>query len=445
MEERRKFGTLSVGELDAHYSRVLGEARESIGRSAALTDDERRVVAAKLVSLKEIVDRGAIGVLIDGLAINGGGPAAGYDDSVAAVSIVDDQEYAARESRRRDVFAAEWAADAAATITDYEGHADPAMLAVTPEAGERVPEGGSLGSAGFAPYEKQAIAPPVPPEVPAAAPGLGPSIQYPVVAPVGVGEPLSGSDDSDSGEVKPLPGYVRVPWELAQKVWARFRALPAPVQIFAGVLVAVLVVVGLFGRGSTATETTAGTAGRAVIVNPNGNQPAVDQDFVELQPTGGVGSNCDTKGFEATRAFGKNKGDGWVCLRAHGIDGEFMEIDFGHKVTVGSVEFMPGLWLEHAGGANEWNLHRLVTQVKILVPEGQPQPDPIKIAAPTAAPKKQVFVKPFAATRISLIVQATKRPESSMQTVATPDENDDIDKTFALSALKFVGRDDARR
>jgi hypothetical protein len=407
---------LSVDNLDAHYSRVLGEARESISRSAALTDDERRVVAAKLGSLKEIVDRGAIGALIDSLAINGGGPAPGYDDSVAAVSIVDDREYAERESRRRDVFAAEWAADAAATITDYEGHADPAMLA-----------------------------PPVPPEVPAAAPGPGPSIQYPVAAPVGVGEPLGGFDASDSGEAKPLPGYGRVPWELAQKMWARFRALPIQVQIVAGVLVAVLVVVGLFGRGSTATEATAGTAGRAVIVNPNGNQPSVDRDFVELQPTGGVGSNCDTKGFEAARAFGKNKGDGWVCLRAHGIDGEFMEIDFGHKVTVGSVEFMPGLWLEHAGGTNEWNLHRLLTQVKILVPEGQPQPDPIKIAAPTAAPKKQVFAKPFTATRISLIVQATRRPENSTQTVATPDDNDDIDKTFALSALKFVGRDDARR
>lgn len=450
--ERWKSGMLSAEELDAHYSRALSEARESIGGSAALRDDERQVVTSRLETLKEIVDRGSIGALIEGFAAKGGRPVHVHDDSVAAVSIVDDDEefqrHTEREAQRRGVFAAEQAVDTAATVTDYEGHDDPAVFAVTPEPGEQGTDGEPAAPAGFAPYESQPIAPPVPPQVPPAAPGSGPAMQYPP-APAeaigSIGQPLDGSDDFDLGEKKPLPGYARVPLELAQKIWARFRRLPTPVQAVAGLLIAILVAIGLFGRGSKPPEAPPDNAGPAIIANPNGNQPTADVGLVELQPTGGVGSGCDVKGFEAARAFGKNKGDGWVCTRAHGIDSAFMEIDFGHEVSVCSVEFIPGLWLDHAGGTNEWNLHRVVTQVKILVPDGQPQPDPIKITDLSPAPKKQVFPKCFNATRISLIVQATQRPESSGQTVASPQDDDDIDKTFALSALKFMGHDTARR
>lgn len=449
--ERWKSGMLSAEELDAHYSRALSEARESIGGSAALRDDERQAVTSRLETLKEIVDGGSIGALIEGFAAKGGRPVHVHDDSVATVSIVDDDEeyrrHAEQESQRRGVFAAEWAADAAATITDYEGHDDPAVFAVTPEPGEQGTEGEPSAPAGFAPYESQPIAPPVPPQVPPATPGSGPAMQYPAAsaAVIDVGKPLDGSDDLDLGEKKPLPGYLRVPVELAQKFWTRFRRLPTPVQAVAGLLIAILVAIGLFGRGSKPPEAPPNNAGPAIVVNPNGNPPTADVGLVELQPTGGVGSSCDIKGFEAARAFGKNKGDGWVCTRAHGIDSAFMEIDFGHEVSVCSVEFIPGLWLDHAGGTNEWNLHRVVTQVKILVPDGQPQPDPIKIADLSPAPKKQVFPKCFNATRVSLIVQATQRPESSTQTVASPLDDDDIDKTFALSALKFMGHDTARR
>lgn len=449
--ERWKSGTLSTDELDAHYSRVLSEARDSISASAALSDDERQAVTSRLGTLKGIVDGGSIGALIEGFAAKGGRPVHVHDDSVARVSIVDDDEeyrrHAEQESQRRNVFAAEWAADAAATITDYRGHDDPAVFAVTPEGGEEAPDGGAREPARFASYENQTIAPPVPPPVPPAAPGTGPAMQYPDPAPTmfDVGQPLDGSDDIDLGEKKPLPGYLRVPLELAQKIWTRFRGLPTPVQGVAGVLVAILVAVGLFGRGSTPPAPPPDNAGQEIVVNPNGNVPAADAGLVELQPTGGVGSSCDVKGFEAARAFGKNKGDGWVCTRAHGIDSAFMEIDFGHEVTVCSVEFIPGLWLDHAGGTNEWHLHRVVTQVKILVPAGQAQPDPIKITDLSPVSKKQVFPKCFTATRISLIVQATQRPESSEQAVATPQDNDDIDKTFALSALKFMGHDTARR
>ncbi|MCV7286047.1 hypothetical protein H7J87_11965 [Mycolicibacterium wolinskyi] len=447
--ERWKSGTLSADELDAHYSRVLSEARESISVSAALSDDERQAVTSRLETLKDIVDGGSIGALIEGFAAKGGRPVHVHDDSVATVSVVDDDEeyrrHTEQEARRRGVFAAESAADAAATITDYQGHDDPAVFAVTPETSDQEPDDGSADPAGFAPYENQPIAPPLPPQVPPAEPGSGPAMQYPAAAAVDVGQPLDGSDDFHLGEKKPPPAYVRAPMELAQKAWTRFRRLPTAIQAVAGLLVAILVAVGLFGRGSTPPEAPPNNAGQEIVVNPNGQQPAADTGLVELQPTGGVGSSCDVKGFEAARAFGKNKGDGWVCTRAHGIDSAFMEIDFGHEVTVCSVEFIPGLWLDHAGGTNEWDLHRVVTQVKILVPEGQPQPDPIKITDLSPVSKKQKFPKCFNATRISLIVQATQRPERSTQTVATPQDSDDVDKTFALSALKFMGYDTARR
>lgn len=449
--DRWQSGTLSNDELDAHYSRALDEARESVSRSCLLNDVERQSVSARLGTLKDIVDGGSIGALIDGLALGvKGAGRGGYDDSVASVAIVDDEEYlrhAEDEARRREVFDAQRLFDTADTTTDYEGYADPAVLAVTAETPEQAAEGGEDVSeaVGFAPYERRTIAAPVPPEVPAAEPGSGPAVQY-RPSELGGGEPLDGSDLDLDIERKPLPGWLRVPQEFTQKLWRGFRRLPTPVQLFAGLVAAVLVVVGLFGRGSAAPDNDLNTAGPPVVVNPNGQPPTADADLVELQPSGGVGSNCEIKGFEAARAFGKDKGDGWVCLRAHGIDGEFMEIDFGHKVSVCSIEFVPGLWLDHAGGANEWYLHRGVSQVKVLVPEGQPQPDPITIKDPAPAPVKQAFAKCFDATRISLIVQATKRPVNPNK---TPDvlggDDDEVDKTFALSALKFMGHDNTRR
>lgn len=444
--ERWKSGTLSTQELDAHYARVLGEAQDSISHAGGLNDDERQAVDAKLGALQDIVSRGSIDVLINGLGISADEPDRDYDDSMAAVSIVeDDEEYlreVEREARRRDVFASVQAADTAATTTDYEGHADPALLAVSPGAQEEPVA--DAEPAVFAPYEKQPIVPPAPPEVPVAAPGVGPAMQYPTTEYVS-GEFLDESDYGQGRAKKPLPAYLRVPGELVQRLWARFRTLPNPVQIAAGLVAAVLVVVLLFGRGSTAQEPIQDSAGPPVILNPNGNQPVDDEHLVELQPTGGVGSSCEIRGFEAARAFSKNKGDGWQCTRGHGIDGEFMEIDFDHPVKLGGLEFMPCLYIDHPGGPNECELHRLVTQVKILAPDGQPQPDPIRIADPGPAPVKKMFAQPFTATRISLIVQATKRPENSAQRPGTPEENDDVDKTFAMSGLRILGWDDARR
>ncbi|MGB8404422.1 MAG: hypothetical protein WCE30_10195 [Mycobacterium sp.] len=450
--ERWQSGALSDAELDAHYSRALSAASESVGKSAALNDVERQSVSSRLGTLKEIVDAGSIGALLDGLDLGGRGTIhSGYDDSVASVAIIDDEEYERREeqeARRREVFDAQRAVDTAATTTDYEGHVDPALLAVTADTTEQSADGNQELSepAGFASYEKTPIAPPPKPEVPQAEPAGGPALQYPAAG-VNTGERLDGADLDLAIDKKPLPRWLRVPQELAQKAWSRFRKLPNPVQIFVGLTAVVLLVVGLFGRGSTTTDHDVDKSGTPVVVNPNGHQPTADPDLVELQPTGGVGSNCDVKGFESARAFGKNNGDGWVCVRAHGIDGEFMEIDFGHKVTVCSVEFIPGLRLDHAGGTNEWNLHRLVSQVKILVPQDQTQPDPITIKDPTPAPVKQVFAPCFAATRISLIVQATKPPVNPDQTatLGIPGGDDDVDKTFALSALKFMGHDDTRR
>ncbi|WP_100475692.1 hypothetical protein [Mycobacteroides abscessus] len=453
--ERWKSGTLSTEELDAHYAHLLDEARDSISQSSALSEEERQAVSTKLGTLKEIVGRGSIGVLMQGLGIDADRTDRGYDDSMAAVSIVeDDEEYTRerqrQEARRQQVFATELAADVAATTTNSSGHADPALLAMTaqPQEPGQEPDADSSAEAeptGFAPYEKQPIAPPTPPKVPAPAPGAGPALQYPSTGVADAGEFLNGSDDYDTGEDKPLPSYLRVPGQLLQKGWARFRALAWPVQAMAWLLVAVLLGVGLFGRGSTAEEEIPDQAGPAIILNPNGNQPVADDHLVELQPTGGVGSSCEIKGFEAARAFGKNKGDGWICRRGHGIDGEFMEVDFGHPVKVGGVRLRPCLYIDHAGGANECALHRMVTQVKILAPDGQPQPDPIRINDPGTAPVKKMFAQPFTATRLSLIVQATKRPENSAERPGTPDENDDVDKTFSMSGLEFLGWDDARR
>lgn len=450
---RLQAGALSAADLDAHYSRALSEASESVSKSAALDDAERQSVSSRLGTLKEIVDGGSIGALLDGLHLGAGGRLHGeYDDSVASVAIVDDQDYerrAERESRRREVFDAESAVDMAATTSDYDGHLDPALLAVTAETPEPSAEGdGDLAEpVGFASYERTPIAAPPKPVVPQAEPAGGPAMQYPVAA-FDSGERLDGADLDLDIDKKPLPGWLRAPQEFAQKAWRRFRVLPNPLQIFVGLAVVVLLVVGLFGRGSTTTDGDVDDAGPPVIVNPNGGQPTADADLVELQPSGGVGSGCDVRGFEAARAFGKNTGDGWVCVRAHGIDGEFMEIDFGHKVTVCSVEFIAGLWLEHAGGTNEWDLHRMVSQVKILVPKDQPQPELIKITDPSPAPVKQVFTPCFTATRISLIVQGTKPPVNPDQAATPgglPGGDDDVDKTFALSALKFMGHDDTRR
>lgn len=452
--DRWRSGALDASELDAHYSRVLSEARESIGRSAALTEDQRVAVASKLGTLKEIVDRGSVGTLIESLAINADRRSARgrHDDSVATVAIVDDeqehQRRVAHEARRQDVFASESVADAVATITHSEGHVDSAVLPVLEgQEQEPVSESGQQASAGFAPYEATPIVAPAPPPVPDADPGPGPAMQYPSGAGVGdAGVPLDDVGDVFERDAKPMPGFVRVPAELAQKAWARFRRAPLPVQVVAAVLVAVLVVVGLFGRGSSPAEQIVDTAGPPTIVNPNGNVPVVDGDLVELQPTGGVGSRCELRGFEAARAFGKNEGDAWVCRRARNIDAAFMEVDFGHPVTLVSVDFIPGFWFPHAGGTNEWYLHRLPTLVKILVPQGQPQPDPIRIEAPGPKPVTVKFAKPFTATRISLIVQATQRPENPDQTgLGAPGDSDDIDETFALSGLKFMGYDDARR
>lgn len=455
--DRGRSGALDASELDAHYSRVLSEARESIGRSAALTADQRVAVASKLGTLKEIVDRGSVGTLIESLAIGADHRSghARYDDSVAAVAIVEDEQehrrQAAREAHRQTVFASESEADAVATITHSEGHADSAVLPVLEgqEQEEPVMEPEEPAqAAAFASYEQPVpISAPQPPPVPPAEPGPGPALQYPsALGPGDAGVPLDGDSDLFARSPTPRPGFVRVPIELAQKGWALFRRAPIPVQVVAAVLVAVLVVVGLFGRGSAPVEPVVDTAGPPTVVNPNGNAAVVDGELVELQPSGGVGSRCELRGFEAARAFGKNEGDAWVCRRAHGIDSAFMEVDFGHPVTVVSVDFIPGFWFPHAGGTNEWYLHRLPTLVKILVPQGQPQPDPIRIEAPGPKPVSVTFAKPFTATRISVIVQATQRPENPDQAgLGMPGDSDDIDETFALSGLKFMGYDDARR
>lgn len=310
---------------------------------------------------------------------------------------------------------------------------------------------------------------PQPAPTPAPAPDPTPSwASYSPVAPVAAVDPdaaggpaLYGDDEDtadDDGGVKfkgasSLSGLMDKPKEIFEKhpTWKR----PA---LFGGIgLVVALVVMFMFG-GSPATETPKPPP---PPVAQETTDPQADKQVITLMPKA-VSAMCGPGSSGPSLVFSKDPKDAWVCVRSNGIDGEIMNIKFAATVIVKSVTIMPGWNYVAPNGTDNWDAHRLVTQ--ILWRLGGQQF--IQKINPTRAGSTFTFPGNGVATsEMSLTIQKTERPsatavqggegvnggqgtDSGGGILPPPPvggdhapKDDDVDKTVAIGKITITGTD----
>lgn len=167
----------------------------------------------------------------------------------------------------------------------------------------------------------------------------------------------------------------------------------------------------------------------------------------------------------------------WVCVRGFGsagggTNGQILPITLGNQMTgprwymVSKVEITPGWVPKIQGGRDEWSQHRVPTRVRFSFNDSS---DPLR--PPTVwdvdtrgarGPVTFVAPKPVLAVSITMVILETERPAaldpttSDAAPTSTPlfpaspttssDPTDDpakptaVDATFAISLLRFEGR-----
>ena len=272
----------------------------------------------------------------------------------------------------------------------------------------------------------------------------------------------SSDDDDDrddrSGDIRmkgssALSGLLGKPKEFFAEhpTWKR----PA---MFGGIgLVVALVIAVVFGGGSPASETPTPPP-PAVTEEPVGG-PA-NAEPVTLLPKN-VSASCPPGSTSATLAFSNRPEEAWVCGRAMGADGAIFNIQFGRMVQVQSVTISPGWNYVAPNGKDNWNEHRLITQLLWrLGSSGGKQQQFIQKINPTRAGSTFTFPgSGIATTEMSFTIQKTERPNAVgaegveggvdgggvLPPIAgggadTPD-NDKVDESTAVNSLTITGVD----
>lgn len=289
--------------------------------------------------------------------------------------------------------------------------------------------------------------PPLPGESSTSAPAYNPDAELPPTpeykGAIDIDDDDGYNPSSDRGEFikAKASGLLEKPKELFQKY-------PRPIIMGAIGLVVALVVVVMFGGGSTMSETPVAEPGEGVVEEPIA--PTVDgMEPVTLLPKR-VSADCGAGQTSPTLAFSNDPKEAWICPRNMGIDGQVMNIMFDRTVQVQSITIMPGWNFVAPNGKDNWNEHRVITQILWRVGGQQfvHKINPTRSGSTFTFPGKGV-----AATVMSLTVQRSERPNAAgAESVDTGEggllppmgpqagpENTDVDKSIAVNSIVITG------
>jgi hypothetical protein len=217
-------------------------------------------------------------------------------------------------------------------------------------------------------------------------------------------------DDDDDGVIRAsgrksgfLTGLLENPKEFfdQHESWKR----PA---IFGGVaLVVALVIVFAFG-GNPGSDSPSAPPPPVAQETPESDQEA---HVGPLMPKA-VSSSCPAGSTRAQLAFSSRKEEAWRCFRAHGMNGQIINMIFASNVCVKSVTIMPGWNYVEPNGTDHWNESKLVA--RILWRAGGKQF--IQEINPTRAGSTYTFPGKCVVTKeMSLTIQSTVLPSSVAQ------------------------------
>ena len=235
---------------------------------------------------------------------------------------------------------------------------------------------------------------------------------------------------------------------LLEKPKELYAKYPRPIIMGAIGLVVALVVVVVFGGGSPTSETPVANPGEGVVEEPIA--PSVDgMEPVTLLPKR-VSADCGAGQTSPALAFSNDPKEAWICPRANNIDGQVMNILFDRTVQVQSITILPGWNFVAPNGKDNWNEHRVITQILWRVGGQQfvHKINPTRSGSTFTFPGKGV-----AATVMSLTVQRSERPNAAgAESVDTGEggllppmgpqggpENTDVDKSLAVNSLVITG------
>ncbi|TXH10723.1 MAG: hypothetical protein E6R04_04495 [Spirochaetes bacterium] len=252
-------------------------------------------------------------------------------------------------------------------------------------------------------------------------------------------------DDDDDDFARPKKTKIVIPSvPTPSQVLAKHPTWKRPAIFAAAAAVIGIVVAFVFG-GSPESETP--NIATPPMMAEEDTEPA-EAEVVELRPKA-VSALCPPGNTSATLAFSKRTEDAWVCGRANGIDGAIMNIVFPSPVTVKSITVMPG-WAHIApNGRDNWNEHRLVTQILWRL-GGHQFIQPI---VPTRAGATLTIPGDGVTTSVmSLTIQKTERPSAveggSLEDVdgeihapagVPGDDSDKVDESTAISSIVIMG------
>lgn len=223
---------------------------------------------------------------------------------------------------------------------------------------------------------------------------------------------------------------------------------PRPVIVGVIGLVALLVMAVVLPAGDPASDPVPDALPPDVAVEVPAD-PSMGEPVTLLPKT--VAADCGPGQTNPALAFNNNQQDAWICPRAHGIDGQIMNIIFKNTVQVVSVTVMPGWNYIAPNGRDRWNEHRVVTRIRWRA-GGK---EFIHNIDPTRAGSTYTFNPPkgVATTEMSLTIFATERPNAAGAEV-NPDTGEggilppilgggdgaaDVDKTFAIGSIIING------
>lgn len=145
---------------------------------------------------------------------------------------------------------------------------------------------------------------------------------------------------------------------------------------------------------------------------------------------------------EANRAFDGDFTTAWVCTRANNQDGQQIQIDFGHQVTLTQIRAIGGFDATTPEGIDQWSKHHIVTNLEVYFPKDLKR-DPVTINTDGARDWRFVTLNPPATvSRLLIRVAETSpppQPETPTTEPASPTPDDAT--SVAISEIQFIGQD----
>lgn len=263
------------------------------------------------------------------------------------------------------------------------------------------------------------------------------------------------------------------------KVWA--VVLVVIVLVFTGMTGTIMVATSRDEPAPSPTADVPALAEGAPTVEPA--PPEVGDDVIPYMASGDPQQTGCYEGSTSPGALQETDTESaWVCVRGFGsagggTNGQILPITLGNEMTgprwylVCKVEFVPGWVPKVVGGRDEWLQHRVPTRVRFAFNDStDPQRPNDPYRQPTVwdvdtggVPGPATYTPPkcVLASSITMVILETQRPstdsapagETSTSTTSAfpapttttepsedPNKPSAVDATFAMSSLRFEGR-----